>query len=86
LIAMKLVSEDLIRRLQDRQDLMFLLFEISDDDFAKAKELAELVMVRGYGRERDLVANLHALHQSANAPHPEWVERPWPRPPQPDAD
>jgi hypothetical protein len=55
LIAMKLVSES-DQRLQDRIDLQSLCAAATDADFAEVVPLLDLIVQRGFAREKDLHA------------------------------
>ena len=61
LIVMKLLSRDDRRRPMDADDLRSLAEVATDGDWAEAHRLAELVIVRGAHRERDLAASLSHL-------------------------
>ena len=61
LIVMKLLSRDDRRRPMDADDLRSLAEVATDGDWAEAHRLAELVILRGAHRERDLMASLSHL-------------------------
>jgi hypothetical protein len=63
LIALKVLARDDEARPQDLVDLRSLLASASDDEIAVAREAVELIRVRGYGRGRDLLADLGALQE-----------------------
>jgi hypothetical protein len=47
-----------LTQIEDAIDLRVLVREASDGDLATAREAAELIVLRGYHRGRDLVAAL----------------------------
>ncbi|MBP7877478.1 nucleotidyl transferase AbiEii/AbiGii toxin family protein [Candidatus Neomicrothrix sp.] len=61
LIAMKLLSRDDRGRPNDADDLRALRQIADDDDWRLAAEGVELIMERGYGRDRTLDASLNDL-------------------------
>ncbi len=61
LIVMKLLARDDRRRPMDADDLRSLAEVATDGDWAEAHRLAELVILRGAHRERDLAASLSHL-------------------------
>lgn len=61
LIVMKLLARDDRRRPMDADDLRSLAELATDDDWAQAQRLAELVTARNAHRGRDLVAGLSQL-------------------------
>lgn len=58
LIALKLLAADDETRPQDGADLLALLASATDADLADARDLAALIIERGYDRGRDLRAAL----------------------------
>ncbi len=58
LLAMKVLSNDALRRPQDSADIRALLQVCSDDDLAAALRALELITSRGFHRERDLRRDL----------------------------
>jgi predicted nucleotidyltransferase len=58
LIAMKVLARDDRRRPQDRVDLGALLRVATPDDLRVAREALELIIERGYARDRALVEEL----------------------------
>ena len=65
LIVMKTLARDDRRRPADADDLVGLAAVADDADWAAALVAARLVVSRGYGRQRDLVA---AIEQLRNDP------------------
>jgi nucleotidyltransferase AbiEii toxin of type IV toxin-antitoxin system len=61
LIALKLLARDDETRPQDRADLLALVSAADQHDLDLAARACELIMVRGYGRDRDLPALLGEL-------------------------
>jgi len=64
LIALKLLARDDDSRPQDLADLRALREAATVDDFATARAAVQLIMQRGFNRDRDLVALLQALIHS----------------------
>jgi predicted nucleotidyltransferase len=58
LIAMKLVSRDARRRPHDQQDLVALANVADDREWQRAEAAVELILQRGFSRDRDLRAGL----------------------------
>ncbi len=61
LIVMKLLARDDRRRPMDADDLRALRESASDDDWAEARRLVEMLAARGANRGRDLAADLSHL-------------------------
>ncbi|MFF3226725.1 nucleotidyl transferase AbiEii/AbiGii toxin family protein [Nocardia suismassiliense] len=61
LIALKLLARDDVSRPQDLADLRGLLEAATPDDVSQAEEAVDLITERGFNRDRDLRAALHAL-------------------------
>ena len=61
LIALKVLSRDDERRPQDLADLRVLLKAAAPEETALARESLELVMARGYARNRDLLSDFERL-------------------------
>ncbi|QBS44545.1 nucleotidyl transferase AbiEii/AbiGii toxin family protein [Nocardia sp. CS682] len=61
LIALKLLARDDVSRPQDLADLRGLLESATPDDVSQAGEAVDLITERGFNRDRDLRAALHAL-------------------------
>ena len=61
LIALELLARDDLERPQDLADLRALLRVADDSDLAAARSGCDLIVQRGFGRGRDLVAALEAL-------------------------
>lgn len=61
LLALKILARDDRRRPQDYDDLLALLREASEADIAEAKVALHRMAERGYGREKDLLADLENL-------------------------
>jgi predicted nucleotidyltransferase len=64
LIAMKLLARDDRNRPQDLDDLRALLGIATERDLDEAREAARTIVSRGYGRGRDLLADLEAVRRS----------------------
>ncbi len=58
LIALKVLSADSTRRLQDIIDIQNLLKEASPQDLIEARHLLELITERGFNRNKDLQKDL----------------------------
>ena len=58
LIAMKVLSQNETDRLRDRVDLQQLLYQASAADIAIAEAGLKLIAQRGFGRDKDLLADL----------------------------
>lgn len=63
LIAMKLLARDDRRRPADADDLRALAAVAKNDDWMQARAAVELIMERGFARERDLVTALGLLRR-----------------------
>ena len=61
LMAMKLLARDDRRRPADADDLRALAAVAQGSDWAQARDAAELIIERGFARDRDLVADLDVL-------------------------
>lgn len=61
LIALKVLARDDVRRPQDAVDLRALVAAAGPADLALARTSAEVIVRRGFARDRDLVALLDAL-------------------------
>ena len=61
LIVMKTLARDDRRRPTDADDLVGLAAVADDADWVSALVAARLVMSRGYGRQRDLVAAVEQM-------------------------
>lgn len=62
LIATKLLARDDDRRPLDRADLLALAIVAADRDWNDASAAVTMIIDRGYGRGRDLIAALAELH------------------------
>ena len=58
LIALKVLSADNKRRLQDIIDIQYLLKEASPHEITEARQLLDLITTRGYNRYKDLQKDL----------------------------
>ena len=58
LIALKVLSADSTRRMQDIIDIQYLLKDAPPQDIAEARQLLTLIEQRGYNRNKDLLAEL----------------------------
>lgn len=58
LIALKILSADSIRRMQDIIDIQYLLKDATPQDITEARQLLDLITTRGYNRYKDLQAEL----------------------------
>lgn len=67
LIAMKLVSRDPRRRPRDQQDLVDLAGVADAQEWQRAEEAVELILLRGFSRGRDLRAGLAEIRALAGA-------------------
>ena len=67
LIALKVLSRDDARRPQDLVDLRTLLGTASAVDLEVARHALGLIAVRGYGRGRDLLADMSSLSTAAGS-------------------
>ncbi len=67
LIALKVLSRDDARRPQDLVDLRTLLGTASAVDLEVARHALGLIAVRGYGRGRDLLADMSGLSTAAGS-------------------
>jgi hypothetical protein len=65
LIALKLLARDDDLRPQDRSDLLALCAVATPMDFADAREAVQLILGRGFSRDRDLGAALDDLQAGA---------------------
>lgn len=54
LIALKVLSADSTRRMQDIIDIQYLLQDASQQDIVEARQLLDLITTRGYNRNKDL--------------------------------
>lgn len=63
LVAMKLLARDDRRRPADADDLRALAEVAQDGDWAEARVAVELIMERGFARDRDLAAALDVLRR-----------------------
>lgn len=61
LIAMKVLSQNSLDRLQDRVDLLVLLRNANEHDRAIVERSLKEIGIRGYSEGRDLVAELHEI-------------------------
>ena len=59
LIALKVLSADNIRRLQDIIDLQHLIAEATDAEIVESRDLLTLIEQRGYNRSKDLQSELN---------------------------
>jgi hypothetical protein len=66
LVAMKLLAFDARDRPQDHDDIMALLRHASDDDVAMAASGVALIAERGFGRGKDLAAQLKVALERAS--------------------
>ncbi len=58
LIALKVLSADNIRRMQDIIDIQHLIKEASPQELTDARHLLDLITTRGYNRNKDLQKDL----------------------------
>jgi Nucleotidyl transferase AbiEii toxin, Type IV TA system len=65
LIALKVLSRDDVGRPQDLVDLRALLRVASPTELVRARQSLALIVARGYGRGRDLVAEANTLFPPA---------------------
>ena len=68
LLALKVLARDDARRPQDAVDIRALLLSATEQDLAVAKRSLELIVERGYHRNRDLVAEFEEASQTWPTP------------------